>query len=169
LILKVVFLFLVLTVFIIYLLTRYPLHLAWSRTICPLRCLNLWLRILLRIRACILMYPVRICMYFLRPLYALKFFWMRIAEARIFKNRRLNFSFKIYKNKTKMTYFFHIISWKKFNKSYSNIQYNKLQGVPRNMTVGKYIFFHKLLSCLIPKTKIKILYRSHIIGKLTSK
>ena len=51
---------------------------------------------------------------------------------------------------------------KKINKIYSIIQYDKLQGVPRNMTVGKYIFFHKLLSCLIPKTKIKILYRSHI-------
>ena len=43
----------------------------------------------------------------------------------------------------------------------------KLQGVPRNMTVG--INSNRMSCFLILKTIIKILFRSHIIEKLISK
>ena len=39
-----------------------------------------------------------------------------------------------------------------------------IQGVPQNMIVGKqFRMSSSIISCLIPKTIIKLIYRSHII------
>ena len=85
-----------------YLLTRHPLHRACSRTMWPRRCLNLWLRILERISACILIYPVRISKYFFLPLWARNVFWIKIADSLIFRNRLLWYQPRIHLCRTRI-------------------------------------------------------------------
>ena len=59
-----------------------------------------------------------------------------------------------------------------FIKGIDNFQITDMQGVPRNMTVGKQFRMSSSIICevvILPKTIMKIFYTSHFIVKFFSK